>query len=221
MMNPRASIPMTLRMPCPSNFPAMLSTTREKPSGSARRGVMSLKTTPALGKSGMSRIRSLSRGTSGSTTQGYRPQAHGASPLATLLPRTGSGGGAGTPGGHRAGRHLGRAPVLGRLALAVGRVEDPAARCAGARGPSGTDASRSGRPPGVGRSGHGGGPAGQLLADGGVAGLALLEDRQERRRHEDRRVGPGEQADEQRQREVLQGGGLEQVGADDQQRQDR
>ena len=45
-----------------------------------------------------------------------------------------------------------------------------------------------------------------LLADGGVAGLALLEHGQERRGDEDRRVGPGEQADEQRQGEVLEGG---------------
>src|SRR5688572_14040852 len=194
MMNPRASIPTTFRMPCPSNFPAMLSTTREKPSGSARRGVMSLKTTPALGKSGMSRIRSLRRGTSGSTYQGYRPDAHGASPPATLLPRTRSGGTAGTPAGHGAGRHPGGPPGVVGVAP-VGRVKDPAARPAGATGPAGAAAFRSpGRRRGVGRSGHGGGPAGQLLPDGGVAGLPLLQQRQERRRHEDRRVGPGEQA---------------------------
>src|SRR5207244_8040626 len=143
----------------------------------ASRGGMSLKTTPALGKSGMSRIRSLSRGTSGSTTQGYRPGAHGASPPTTLLPRTGSGGTAGTTGRHRAGRHPGRTPGFGGVAVAggVGRVEDPAAGLARPGGPAGAGLPTAGCGRGIGGSGHRGRPTGELLAEGGGAGFTLLQ----------------------------------------------
>jgi hypothetical protein len=54
-----------------------------------------------------------------------------------------------------------------------------------------------------------------------VARLGLLPQRQEGGGDEDRRVGPGGDADEQGQREVLDGLRAQQEGTDEQQRADR
>ena len=48
-------MPATWLMPAPVQASAMASTVKRKASTSASSGVMSLKTTPGLGKSGMSR----------------------------------------------------------------------------------------------------------------------------------------------------------------------
>ena len=89
------------------------------------------------------------------------------------------------------------APVPG-WRLAVRRLRAPLVRC--------HCESRRRRPAGVSRREAG---RAQPLADLGVAGLALLEQGQQRRGDEDRRVGTGGQADEQGQAEVLEGGGPE------------
>ena len=132
---------------------AMASTASEKPSGSARRGVMSLKTTPALGKSGMSRIRSLSRGTSGSTHS--RVPARAAWSVSAC--GASAGAGAAAPPGRRVGTGRGAwrgaGPAGRRRRLGV--VGTPSARSV--RGPAAAAAGA-----GVGRSGHGGRPPGQL-----------------------------------------------------------
>ncbi len=59
------------------------------------------------------------------------------------------------------------------------------------------------------------------MTQGQVAGLALLEHGQERRGDEDRGVGAGPETDEQRQGELLEGGGTEHERADHQKRGDR
>ena len=66
------------------------------------------------------------------------------------------------------------------------------------------------------RRGHGRGegratvaPGLEALADGDVAGLALLHERQQRRGDEDRGVGTAGQPDDQGQAEALQGGGAQ------------
>ena len=64
-------------------------------------------------------------------------------------------------------------------------------------------------------------PGRDAPADVLVARLALLEDGQQGRGDEDRRVGTGRQADEQRQAELLERGRAEDERADDEERHDR
>src|SRR5581483_8489049 len=61
----------------------------------------------------------------------------------------------------------------------------------------------------------------EAAADVAVAGLALLQDGEERRRDEDRGVRTGRQPDEQRERELLERLRTEEDRTDHEQRRDR
>src|SRR5438128_1800025 len=212
-MKPRASTPRTLSTVRPAKWSAIASTVNRKASTSASRGVMSLNTTPGRGKSGMSRMWFFSQDDSGGTRS--KVLAPGGIPsdgevtsaaLALLarprrravdLPRRGRGSGA-------ARRGRARTDPLTVTAIARGRGR------AGHR--------RRGRG-GEGRPAGDCAPRGLALADGGVTGLALLEEGEDGRRHEDRRVGAGEETDQQGEAEVLEGRRTEDEGPDHQHRE--
>src|SRR5262245_53714362 len=190
-MKPLASMPTTLSTLPRPNCTTIRSITVENASSSARSGVMSLNRTPSCGKSGTSRTSALSC----SRSTGSPPPALGGRTSLALGSRTrgrtlaaarGAAAGRAACGGDRGRRGL---PLL--LLDLLGRRGDRAQSAVAA-------AALQARA--------------QLL----VSRLALLQDHQDRRGDEDRRVGTGEHTDQHREREVLQRGAAEQ-----QQRQDR
>src|SRR5438132_8120731 len=177
----------------------MASTVNRKASTSAKRGVMSLKTTPGLGKSGMSRMWSLSQPASFDITSTLPLDL----PPAALLPGTGAG--AATAGGSVHGNGAGPARHQRRAAV----VELAVSPGSGA-GPSTGHGRRRCRRERTSRRAL----AHQAGTDGRIAWLALLEDGQDGRGDEDRGVGAGDEADEEGEPEFLQCGGAQHVGAD-------
>ena len=165
---------------------ASASIVNRNASASASSGVMSLKPTPGLGKSGMSRMCSFSQAAS-RRSHGIDVTGDGVAP-ATGRRRLGGVALLACCSRHRGGV---RRPLAGQA------VGSPAAGCrAGCRQQAAGD--RRPRPRPASRGAHRlARCAGQALADRRVARLALLEQRQHRRGDEDRRVRPGEQADEQ------------------------
>src|SRR5579875_161192 len=166
---------------------------------------------------------------------GARRRALPGDTWARAVPTAGSPGGAvrAVGGAGPGARSTGSVEGCGR-----GGRRPRRARTGGAAGPGlpwpdrarPTVAHLAGGRPGRGAEERGGGPRREqadaipfgldALAHRDVARLALLQPREDRRRDEDRRVGAGEQPDEQREAVVQQGGRPEELRPDQQHRQD-